>query len=86
MKHIIHEVIERLSEKQVRKIANTQKEYVIFRINMANAGYGLTISVTNNCRIPSSSKSWNGYDFILEKSEVIAIIEERFVHKLANLT
>ena len=82
---IIHEVIERLTEKQVRKITNTQKEYVIFRINVGNGGYGVTISVTNHCRIPSDSRSWNGYDFLLETSEVIAIIEERFAYKLANL-
>ena len=50
---------------------NSDKEYVIFRFHIFNAGHYITTEYTDEYNNPSESDEWNGYDVLLETSDVI---------------
>ena len=53
------------------ELLNSDKEYVIFRFHMFNTGHYSTTEYTDECNNPSESDEWNGYDVLLETSDVI---------------
>ena len=58
-------VLNELSEKQIKRIKNTSKEFIFFDVSVFNAGAVVRIKCTNNYK-PINENTWNGYDFWLE--------------------
>ena len=59
------------------ELMNSDKEYVIFRFHIFNAGHYITTEYTDECNNPSESDEWNGYDVLLETSDVIDMYNEK---------
>lgn len=53
------------------ELLNSDKDYVIFSFYIFNAGYYIATEYTNEYNNPSESDEWNGYDVLLETSDVI---------------
>jgi hypothetical protein len=53
--------------KELKRAANSPKEYLYFDISVFNVGANINIICTNRFRTPSP-RTWNGYDFIIENN------------------
>ena len=57
-------------EFSIDELMNSDKEYVIFRFHVFNAGHYITTEYTDEYNNPSESDEWNGYDVLLETRKV----------------
>ena len=73
----LKDAIELLSTKQIRRIKNTGKEYVIFRISVFNAGVTVRLICTNTYKDICNSRTYNGYDFIADSSMLRDELEDK---------
>lgn len=70
MKDMVKAVLCELSEKQIRRIKNTSKEYIYFHVSMFNAGCVIRVKCSNIYK-EFNPNAWNGYDFILESLDAV---------------
>lgn len=75
MKDFIKSVLCELSEKQINRIKNTNKEFIFFDISVFNAGAVIRIKCTNKYK-QINENNWNGYDFILESGDAVQCLKE----------
>lgn len=68
MNNQVKAVLNELSEKQIKRIKNTSKEFIFFDVSVFNVGTVVRIKCTNNYK-PINKKIWNGYDFWLEYND-----------------
>lgn len=68
-------VLNELSEKQIKRIKNTSKEFIIFEVSVFNAGAVVRIKCTNNYK-PINENTWNGYDFWLESNDAVDCLKQ----------
>jgi hypothetical protein len=67
------QTIEGLSDKQLNRMKNSQKNYFFFDISMFNVGAVIRVICTDNYR-EINHRTWNGYNSIHEN--------DRLVHEL----
>lgn len=80
----LKDTIELLDTRQTRRIKNTGKEYVIFRISVFNAGTAVRLVCTNTYRDIANSRTYNGYDFIAESAvlrDMLLIGRQQYRHQ-----
>lgn len=75
MKDIVKAVLSELSEKQIKRIKNTSKEYIYFHVSVCNAGFNITIKCSNVYK-DINPNTWNGYDFVLESWDAVECLNE----------
>ena len=68
MNENVKAVLNELSEKQIKRIKNTSKEFIFFDVSVFNVGAVVRIKCTNNYK-PINKNTWNGYDFWLESKD-----------------
>ena len=74
MNNLAIAVLCELSEKQIKRIKNTSKEFIFFSVSVFNVGAVVRIRCTNNYK-PINKNTWNGYDFWLESKDAANCLE-----------
>lgn len=65
MNEIVKNVLLSLNEKQIKRIKNTNKEYIYFYVSVFNAGSRVRLKCSDTYKnIPQ-----NGYNFVLESTD-----------------
>lgn len=75
MKDMVKAVLCELSEKQIKRIKNTSKEYVYFHVLVFNVGTVIRIKCSNIHK-DINPNTWNGYDFILESWDAVECLNK----------
>jgi len=75
-------VIANISIKDIKRLLDSNKEYIVIYLSICNAGYSVSVTLTNDYN-RYSSVSNNG-DCILLLSEVIEILESLRLEYLNN--
>lgn len=75
MKGMLKAVLCELSEKQIKRIKNTNKEYVYFHVSVSNMGCVVRVKCSNVYK-EFNPNTWNGYDFILESWDAINCLNQ----------
>nr|DAY73280.1 MAG TPA: hypothetical protein [Caudoviricetes sp.] len=75
MKDMVKEVLSELSEKQIKRIKNTSKEYIYFHVSVFNAGCVVRVKCSNLYK-DINSNTWNGCDFMLESWDAVECLNK----------
>lgn len=75
MKDMLKAVLCELSEKQIKRIKNTSKEYVYFHVSVFNAGCVVRVKCSNIYK-EFNPNTWNGYNFMLESWDAIECLNQ----------
>lgn len=75
MKDMVKSVLCELSEKQIKRIKNTSKEYIYFYVSVVNAGCVVRVKYSNIYKM-FNPNTWNGYDFILESWDAVEWLKQ----------
>lgn len=69
--------IKEISTKDLLRIINTDKEYIIVNFSVFNSGAAVWVTCTNTYKDIFNSSTYNGYDFIftLYQEELYTIIK-----------
>ena len=76
-------IISELSEKQIKRLLNTNKAYLYFKISVFNVGANITVICTDNYK-DISNKTWNGYDFCTENDKLVNHIAQTELNGRVN--
>lgn len=75
MKAMLKAVLCELSEKQIKRIKNTSKEYVYFHVSVFSAGLRVIVKCSNIYK-EFNPNTWNGYDFMLESWDAVECLNQ----------
>lgn len=72
---MLEAVLCELSEKQIKRIKNTSKEYIYFHVSVFNAGCVVRVKCSNTYK-EFNPNTWNGYDFLLESWDAVECLNK----------
>lgn len=73
MRQYVEAVLRELTNEQKNSIRETDKEYVVFRVNVFNTGANIKLEFTNDMPI-LSDEDYN--DFILESRDAVNCLNQ----------
>lgn len=77
MRQYVEAVLRELTDEQKNSIIETDKEYVVFRVSVSNAGANIKLEFTNDMPMLSYDISYEDYnDFILESRDAVNCLNQ----------
>ena len=75
-------ILRECSKKDLNRALKSNKEYILFDVNIFNAGVVCIVKCTNIYTNPAKKEDYNGYDFIISNDDFIKnIIKDELCKK-----